>query len=133
MLKRQTRVKGDVSIITIFVKYMLEMCLFLMLKCDNHVKNELHHGKTNSVVSEQVRHKLSCTSTEDGQRLEILDLGSRDTVAKTKALIRFAVTVKLICVFVFAYAKCWFSHDAATYNVYCLDHVLLLCRKENIR
>ena len=23
------------------------------------------------------------------------------------------VTVKLICVFVFAYAKCWFSHDAA--------------------
>ena len=24
-----------------------------------------------------------------------------------------AVTAKLICVFVFAYAKCWFSHDAA--------------------
>ena len=23
------------------------------------------------------------------------------------------VTAKLICVFVFAYAKCWFSHDAA--------------------
>ena len=22
-------------------------------------------------------------------------------------------TAKLICVFVFAYAKCWFSHDAA--------------------
>ena len=34
-------------------------------------------------------------------------------VAKTKALISFAVTAKLICVFVFAYAKCWFSHDAA--------------------
>ena len=33
-------------------------------------------------------------------------------VAKTKALISFAVTAKLICVFVFAYAKCWFSHDA---------------------
>ena len=32
---------------------------------------------------------------------------------KTKALISFAVTKKLICVFVFAYAKCWFSHDAA--------------------
>ena len=29
------------------------------------------------------------------------------------ALISFAVTAKLICVFVFAYAKCWFSHDAA--------------------
>ena len=34
-------------------------------------------------------------------------------VAKTKALISFAVTAKLICVFVFKYAKCWFSHDAA--------------------
>ena len=34
-------------------------------------------------------------------------------VAKTKALISFAVTVKLICVFVFASAKCWFSQDAA--------------------
>ena len=28
-------------------------------------------------------------------------------VAKTKALISFAVTAKLICVFVFAYAGCW--------------------------
>ena len=34
-------------------------------------------------------------------------------VAKTKAPISFAVTAKLIYVFVFAYAKCWFSHDAA--------------------
>ena len=34
-------------------------------------------------------------------------------IAKTKALISFAVTVKLICVFVFAYAKSRFSHDAA--------------------
>ena len=38
---------------------------------------------------------------------------TRDQVAKTKALISFAVTAKLICVFVFAYADCWFSHDAA--------------------
>ena len=34
-------------------------------------------------------------------------------VAKTKALISFAVTAKLICAFVFAYAYCWFSHAAA--------------------
>ena len=34
-------------------------------------------------------------------------------VAKTKALISFAVTAKLICAFVFAYADCWFSHAAA--------------------
>ena len=33
-------------------------------------------------------------------------------VAKTKALISFAVTAKLICVSVFAYAKLWFSHDS---------------------
>ena len=34
-------------------------------------------------------------------------------VAKAKALISFAVTAKLICVFVFAYANCWFSHAGA--------------------
>ena len=34
-------------------------------------------------------------------------------VAKTKALISFAVTAKLICVFVFVYAKSRFSHDEA--------------------
>ena len=44
--------------------------------------------------------------------------GLRDcsiNVVKTKALISFAVTVKLICVFVFAYAKSRFSHDVAHY------------------
>ena len=34
-------------------------------------------------------------------------------VAKTKALISFAVTAKMICVFVFAYAKSRISHDTA--------------------
>ena len=34
-------------------------------------------------------------------------------MAKTKTLISFAVTAKLICVFVFAYAKIRFSHDEA--------------------
>ena len=34
-------------------------------------------------------------------------------VAKTKALISFAATATLICVFVFAYAINRFSHDAA--------------------
>ena len=51
-------------------------------------------------------------------RLEISYLGSRGIVlsiyiAKTKAMISYAVTAKLICVFVFAYAKSRFSHDAA--------------------
>ena len=43
-------------------------------------------------------------------------------VAKTKALISFAVTAKLICVFVLAYAKRWFSHDAAHIHS-CYRHV----------
>ena len=34
-------------------------------------------------------------------------------VAKTKALISFAVTAKLICVIVFAFAKSRFSHEPA--------------------
>ena len=34
-------------------------------------------------------------------------------VAKTKALISFAVTAKLICAFVFPHAIFRFSHDAA--------------------
>ena len=38
-------------------------------------------------------------------------------MAKTKALISFAVTAKLICVFVFAYAQCWFSHDPAHFRL----------------
>ena len=32
---------------------------------------------------------------------------------KTKALISSSVTAQLICAFVFAYAKCRFSHDVA--------------------
>ena len=46
-------------------------------------------------------------------------------VAKTKALISFAVTAKLICVFVFAYVKSRFSHDAAQIKF------LILPRKDN--
>ena len=43
--------------------------------------------------------------------------------SETKALISFGATAKLICVFVFAYAKSRFSHDAA--------HVLLLILHNN--
>ena len=49
---------------------------------------EPRHEKTNVLVSDLVRNKPGFTATE-------------------------AVTAKLICVFVFAYAICWFSHDAA--------------------
>ena len=33
--------------------------------------------------------------------------------SENKGVISFAITAKLICVFVFAYADCWFSHEAA--------------------
>ena len=51
--------------------------------------------------------------------LEALNFGFRkyrnctSYVAKTKALISFTVTAKLICVFLFAYAKSRFSRDEA--------------------
>ena len=41
-------------------------------------------------------------------------------VAKTKAMISFAVTAKLICVFIFAYAKRLFSHDVAHFLFFAL-------------
>ena len=41
--------------------------------------------------------------------------------SENKGADQFAVTAKLICVFVFAYAKCWFSHDAA--HIYLLIFV----------
>ena len=51
-------------------------------------------------------------------------------VAKTKALISFAVTAKLICAFVFAHADCWFSHvatqyrDVLTLSINCIKGIL---------
>ena len=61
--------------------------------------------------SDQVQHKPGCTVTEDGSRLKILNCTIH--VAKTKAPISFALTAKLVCTFVFAYADCWFSDAAA--------------------
>ena len=61
-------------------------------------------------VSDQVRLKPGCSATEDCKRLEILYLkgveGLYYPCSENKG-------TKLICVFVFAYAKSRFSHDAA--------------------
>ena len=43
-------------------------------------QNEPLHGKTYVLVSNMLRHKPGCTVTEDGQRLEILDLERRGIV-----------------------------------------------------
>ena len=42
--------------------------------------NEPCHEKTNVLVSDLVRHNPGCAATEDGERLEILNLGSRGIV-----------------------------------------------------
>ena len=47
-------------------------------------------------------------------------------MVKTKALISFPVTTKLICVLVFAYAKSRFSHDAALLLDFCVSYVMLV-------
>ena len=50
-------------------------------------------------------------------------------LAKTKALISFAVTAKLICALGFVYADCWFSHEAAhLFLIKDLDHHHMLVR-----
>ena len=48
-----------------------------------------------------------------GERLQDHWSSGTIRVTKTKALISFAVTAKLICAFGFAYADCWLSHEAA--------------------
>ena len=44
------------------------------------LKTEPVRDKTNNLGSDKVRHKPGCTVTDDGQKLEILDLESRGMV-----------------------------------------------------
>ena len=49
-------------------------------------------------------------------------------VAKTKALISLAVTAKLVCVFVFAYAYRWFYRDTAHIPGFRLNNCSPFCK-----
>ena len=49
-------------------------CISIVFKLLGYEKFEPPRGKTNNVVSEQVRHKPTCTSTEKSLKLEISDL-----------------------------------------------------------
>ena len=60
-------------------------------------------------VSDQVQCKLGCVARHFGFRKKV---DSTIYVVKTKALISCPVTVRLICVFVFAYVKSRLSNDA---------------------
>ena len=68
--------------------------------------------------SDQVRHKLGCTATQDSQRHKISDLESKGIVLSMWLKQR-------ICVFVFAYAKSWFSQRT-------ILHVHVVCCAYNI-
>ena len=71
----------DVNLL-LFLLFSLR-CLFDYVVSDVSIDGclfEPSRGKTNNVVSEQVRHKPGCTSTEDDKRLEILDLQRRGIV-----------------------------------------------------
>ena len=53
-------------------------------------------------------------------------------VAKTKALISFAVTARLICDFVFVYANCLFSHAKSHFSLVLVNvFVLFVGRSSN--
>ena len=69
------------------------------------MRKQMFWSNTNQAMQSQKMAK--------GLKFWIMKVEGLDYVAKTKALISFAVSAKLICVFVFAYSKCWFSHDAA--------------------
>ena len=47
-------------------------------------------------------------------------------VSKTKALISFAVSAKLVCAFDFAYADCWVFHGVAHLNNFCAKLLVLI-------
>ena len=84
-----------------------------------HVKDmSLTERKPVFGASEQAPHKPGCAIMEDGPEasLKFVFRKQRDCticVAKTKARTSLAVTAKLTCVPVFAYAKSRPSRDAA--------------------
>ena len=66
---------------------------------------------------------LKWSDTNQGVQLQKMAIGLKFRILKVEGLYclrseikgadQLCVTTKLTCVFVFAYAKCWFSHDVA--------------------
>ena len=78
--------------------------------------SDFHRTSPNMALLRLCRIENKSTETENCYKSlnrELRWLRNSVYVANTNALISFAVTAKLICVFVLAYAKCWFSHEAA--------------------
>ena len=68
-------------------------------------------------VPDQIRHKPSCTTTQDGYRPKISDLDSREIKLsgqlETKALISLSSRAGELHRCFSDMQKSWFSHDAA--------------------
>ena len=84
-----------------------------------HVESEQYMSRLVGKPTMWFPNRSNTNQAVQSQKIEAGTFGFRKRsnctmrVAKTKALISFAVTAKLICAFVFAYADCWFSHAAA--------------------
>ena len=75
-----------------------------------------NRSDTNRAVQAQKRARLYYPSSENK---------GADQLRGHREADRFAVTAKLICAFVFAYADCWFSHEAAhLFRYFGLNHIL---------
>ena len=66
--------------------------------------------------------RLTGLYSQRGLKFQIKKVEGSYYEAKTNALISCAVTAKLICAFVFAYAKSRFSHDAANFLLQQVKH-----------
>ena len=91
-----------------------------MIKFVRYVHIDVHINETSRCMrkhtfrdSDQVQHKPACTVPEQARSLKFHIYEEDVLVAKTKALTCCAVTAQLICVILFGYAKCLFSHDRA--------------------
>ena len=97
------------KLIRVFTAYKAQIIEFIMQWHKmNENKMTLVVRKPVFGVSDQVQHKPGFAVTGEGLKLDCTI-----RVAKTKALISFVVTAKLICVFVYAYEKKQFSYDVA--------------------
>ena len=78
------------------------------------MRNQQHGLRTGLTQTKLYKHRKRLEAWNSGFRKK-RNCAIRVAKTKAKALISFAVTAKLICAFVFAYAyaKCWVSHDAA--------------------
>ena len=76
--RHSTTYKNLILKLTQMLKEEINMVCSFLYQCA--VISQPCHEKNCHRVSDQVRHKLGCTTTDDDYRLEISDLGSRGIV-----------------------------------------------------